>query len=1080
MSRARELFHATTVLCLGACLAFAGPAAPTPIPDEAAVRALIDAGRFDAAEPAARALIASREAADGPDSIGCAEAIDLLVETLSRSGRWAETEARTLALRAVAIKEAALGPDAPSVATSLLNLGLIQRRGGEVAESRKTLERALAIRERAFGPNDLAVADALSQLAPARTDTGDLAAGVALNERALAIRERQLGADDPAVADTLSSLGSSLRNAGDFERAIAMHQRALRIRRKALPADHPDIALTLLNLAEAMHQNGDLVGAFPLYEEAKRLREGAPVLDRPRLSEVYIDLADLYRDLGDFDAARPLYEKGHQMRVEALSEHNYITSLSHHAFALFLEAAGEPEAARRHFEAAIAICDEVLPPGHPLRAVGREDLGELLRSMGELEAARQTLQEAVDIWKAMPGPGHPFSADAYATLGGVRLDLGDTTAARPLLDRALEVLSGTIGPEHPRYGQVLLERARLDRATRKDGTALQEALRAEGILRSSLRAAARGLSEGEALRYQDLMVSGLDLAFSILATSRPGDLDPALRTTAFEALARSRALVLDEAATRHRGIVRTSDARIEGLASTLGTARRKYARLLVAGPSPQFPAAYRDSLTAARLEMEATERALVTASRAYTATQAAQNVTQAGMARALPSGTALVSYVAYRQSDRVGPSGSGKPAYVALVYRSGFATPNLVPLGPAQPIEAGIERWRAAVSSPPASAADEQTYRATAQSLRRMLWDPVVARTGGATRVLVVPDGAIHAVSLVTLVDDSGRFLVESGPTIHYLSSERDLIEAGGAPAKGQGLLALGGADFGPAEPPTTLAGDPAGPPTGAQGVAPAPEIVTRGAGAASDCAGRSALTFTPLPGSFAEAEEVRSLWARRAAGRPGSGGPVVVLTGAEASEANLIRSAPGKRVLHLATHAFFVPSRCPGGEAHTTSAGRRGTASESRLEAGTPLRVSGLALAGANRGSVTAREPGGDDGLLTGEEVASLDLSDVEWVVLSGCETGVGLARAGEGILGLRRSFQVAGARTLILSLWAVSDNDPRVWMEELYDARASGLTTAEALREASRRVIAARRQAGVTTHPYSWGAFVAAGDWR
>ncbi len=1080
MSRTRELFRVTTLLCLVASLACAAP--PLAPPDGPAIQGLIDAGRFDEAEPAARALLAAREAADGADSIGCAEAIDLLVETLSRSGRWADTETHALAQRAVTIKEAALGPDAPEVATSLQNLGLIQRRGGEVAESRKTLERALAIREHAFGPDDLRVAEALTQLAAARTDTGDLVAGVALNERALAIREKLLGSDDPAIAESLSNLGSALRNAGDFERSIAMHQRALRIRRQALPSGHPDIALSVLNLAEAMHRNGDLVGARPLYEEARRLREAAKVPDGPRLSEVYMDLADLLRDLGDFDAARPLYEQAHRMRVKSLGERNYLTGVSHHLFAQFLRAAGEPEAARQHFEAAIATWDEVLPQGHPLPAIGREDLGELLRSMGDLEAARTSLQKAVDTWKAMPGPGHPFSADAYAALGGVLLDLGDTAAARPLLDHALEVVSRTIGQEHPRYGQVLLERARLDRAVRKDGVALGEALRAEGILRSSLRATARGLSEGEALRYQDLMVSGLDLAFSILATSRPGDIDPALRTAAFEALARSRALVLDEAALRHRGIVRTGDARIEGLASTLETARRKYARLLVSGPSPQFPGAYRDALTAARLEMEAAERALVAASRDYTATQAAQNLTQRGIARALPSGTALVSYVAYRQSDRVGPSGSGEPAYVALVYRSGLATPRLVPLGPAPSIEAGIERWRAAVSAPPASATDEEAYRAAAQSLRRTLWDPIVAQMGGATRVLVVPDGAIHAVSIATLVDDSGRFLVESGPTIHYLSSERDLIEAGGAAARGQGLLALGGADFGPAAATTTVAGNPAPAPAGAPAISAAPAIVTRGGGAAPDCAARSALTFTPLPGSLAEAEQVRSLWARRAAGRPDGGLPVVVLTGADASEANLIRSAPGKRVVHLATHAFFVPSRCPEGGApgNSTGSGSRGVAAESRLESGTPLRVSGLALAGANRSSVTPPASGEDDGLLTGEEVASLDLSEVEWVVLSGCETGVGLARAGEGILGLRRSFQVAGARTLILSLWAVSDNDPRLWMEELYAARISGLATAEALREASRRVIAARRQAGVTTHPYSWGAFVAAGDWR
>ena len=120
------------------------------------------------------------------------------------------------------------------------------------------------------------------------------------------------------------------------------------------------------------------------------------------------------------------------------------------------------------------------------------------------------------------------------------------------------------------------------------------------------------------------------------------------------------------------------------------------------------------------------------------------------------------------------------------------------------------------------------------------------------------------------------------------------------------------------------------------------------------------------------------------------------------------------------------------------------------------------------------------NDGILTVAEIASMDLRGVEWVVLSACETGLGTLRAGEGVLGLRRSFQVAGARTLIMSLWPVGDHETRAWINALYEARLSGLSTSEAIRKAGSSRIAAARGAGATAHPYSWGAFVAAGDWR
>jgi CHAT domain-containing protein len=99
---------------------------------------------------------------------------------------------------------------------------------------------------------------------------------------------------------------------------------------------------------------------------------------------------------------------------------------------------------------------------------------------------------------------------------------------------------------------------------------------------------------------------------------------------------------------------------------------------------------------------------------------------------------------------------------------------------------------------------------------------------------------------------------------------------------------------------------------------------------------------------------------------------------------------------------------------------------------------------------------------------------------VLSACETGVGKVQAGEGVLGLRRAFEVAGAGTLIMSLWSVEDESAREWMKNLYAARLGGSSTAEAVRAASLKVIEARRRAGRSTHPAFWGAFVAAGDWR
>src|SRR5580698_602825 len=112
------------------------------------------------------------------------------------------------------------------------------------------------------------------------------------------------------------------------------------------------------------------------------------------------------------------------------------------------------------------------------------------------------------------------------------------------------------------------------------------------------------------------------------------------------------------------------------------------------------------------------------------------------------------------------------------------------------------------------------------------------------------------------------------------------------------------------------------------------------------------------------------------------------------------------------------------------------------------PGLLSGIALAGANRRPTPI---GQDDGILTALEVAELDLSNVELAVLSACETGLGQVAGGEGLLGLQRAFQVAGAHSVVASLWKVDDERTRALMTGFYENLwRKNQSPAQALREA------------------------------
>jgi CHAT domain-containing protein len=201
------------------------------------------------------------------------------------------------------------------------------------------------------------------------------------------------------------------------------------------------------------------------------------------------------------------------------------------------------------------------------------------------------------------------------------------------------------------------------------------------------------------------------------------------------------------------------------------------------------------------------------------------------------------------------------------------------------------------------------------------------------------------------------------------------------------------------------------------------------------------------LPGSLREVQDISSSWQRWNAGEPAR-----LLTGEQATRTGFVQAATEARILHVATHAFVLQQSCGNGN---------------------PLLHSGLVFAGAN----TNR----DAAILTAQQIASLDLRGVDWAVLSACNTGNGELRDGEGVLGLQRSFRVAGARSVVMTLWPVDDQVTRHFMHVLYAERfGARATTADAVWNSARRLLLERRAAGKSTHPWYWAGFVGAGGWN
>jgi len=1103
-----------------------------------AVRALLEAGRYEQADAAASLL-----PVEGiPTSTVSAVVRELQIEARLRNGRGADSDTLTLA-RSLVPQRTTTSTD-PDLGRRLRLLGRVLLDAGHYSEASAQFALARNIHERTRGRLDVEVAEDLDGLAEAWTWRQRYPAALALADRALAIKERAGLGRGMAVARTLAIRGLIRLRQADKDGARADVDRAMTIG-AAVRAGHPESLPALVLYADCLQQAGDAAASYQALKDAAAARALAALRrDHPVLADAARATAMAAFDLGKFDEAKLLREESLVTAERAYGSGHPLVGLHLNDLATSLTMEGDYIAARRLQTRALQIYEARLGPAHGYVITAVYNLGVLDFGIGDFEEAARMHTRAVALWERAVGPAHPYVAWGLSGLADSLASLGRPREAVRYYERALRIRERSLGPRSTRVArtlsnlsknlvslgataradalsaravsiweeaaspdgltEALLVRARVESqkgrpdlaraayervialrlplfgaahptiaeaeaglaatlaALDRPADARAAALRAERIGRDHLRLTVGALPERQALAYAASRPRGLDLALSLIV-------DTGSASEVYDALVRSRAVVLDEMATRQRLRASTSaTASLGSLWSELASARRKLANLAVRGPADDSGQRYAAEIDGARREKERLEAALAQGNAGLRQELTRKEVGLPEVLTAVPARSAVVSFVRYLRAPK------STPSYMAFVLRAGDASPTPVFLGSAKAIEDAVALWRKHV---PSGLRDDGTMIATAEaslrmlgeSLRRKVWTPLAPLLADVDHVFVVPEADLNLVPFAALPTGRSSYLIDARYTLHYLSAERDLLAfTTTARAAGRGLLAVGGPAYGTmkAEAPVRLT---------VRGVS-----VSTGP-AVPQCVTLQSLSFGELPAAVREAQELAGLWRHLRSSAASDEAPALSLIGPAATEVAFTRAAAGRRILHLATHGFFLgecapsavaprPARPPGAELGATA---------SSSLARSPLVFSGLALAGANRRQRAVG--GGDDGILTAEEVAGLDLNGVEWAVLSACDTGLGTIKTGEGVFGLRRAFEVAGARTVIMSLWSVEDRASRAWMRALYDGRLrGGLSTAEALREASRAVLRERRARGLGTHPLFWAGFVAAGDWR
>ena len=1044
-----------------------------------------------------------------PDEAGAhdgrAPYLVVLGRALTSAGRY--HDAIPVLTQAVTLAEKR--PDNPDTTIVALDaLGRALDRVGRYDDALAALRRCAALQERSDTPPRVRAQTAQAMTAVLQSK-GDYPGARMQLDHALALHA-EAGADHPAVIETWVQLGTQLWFEGHLGEAEEALKRAVQFAESTLRADHPTTAWALRKLAATEIDLGTSLARAVSMNAPCQSSSALCRLDTSMSPPISTVCAECNMLTGDYPAARRYYERALLIARARFGDHHDWVATFIHNLALVDSRLGDFSAARREHARAIQIWEAVYSPSHPVVAVALVEMADAWSQEGSPATAVPMLERALAIRTARFGANHRDVGRTLASLALALDRVGQTTRGREMAERARAIFDGMPDPPAPDVAQVLTLSA--ERAARRgdNAAALRDygsardirvklfgtshplvaeaqlglastsaamgdragaftvASEAETTSREHLRLTLRYLPERESLNSQRNRTRGLDLMVS-LATSSPELVAPA-----FDAVIRSRALVFDEMMSRR--VSGLPSPGLDRLEAQLDAARRRLATLIVRGTSGDETPGFRRMLEAAQRDCDVAEGELAASSADYRTAQARARAGLQDVQTSLPPDSALVAFVRFdRYIDRNPGEHTGRavsspprrqPSYAAFVLRSGGSVIGTV-LGAAQEIDGLVAEWRRAIALEATAPGGENATgsRSTGALLRRRIWDPLFPAGDAPRRVLIVPDGAIGLVPFAALPVGTRSFLIEREATLHYLTAERDVTRPPAPAVAGRGLLALGGAAFGPR-----------------RAEAAAPGAAGRNRSAVDDgrvraCAGASTLSFEPLAGSRVEVQQIARVWIAAS----GSSDTVRVLSGAEAREDLFGRYAPGARVVHLATHGFFLDTGCPERIPGTRAVGGLAVARPAGFEQvwRRPVGVSALALAGAN--SSSKRAANDSDGILLAEEVAAMSLTGVEWAVLSACDTGIGALVAGEGVLGLRRAFQLAGVGTVIMTLWPVDDQSTTELMRQLYRSRfVDGLPSDRALRAASRTVLRSRRAAGQSTHPFFWASFVAAGDWR
>lgn len=895
-------------------------------------------------------------------------------------------------------------------AQALVAMGWVYHFYSQTARSDSAFSAAVALVSTDKNISPQTAANIRSQYAGCLQKRGDINSALRELSAARSFTSRIKPADPVALAVMTGSMADLSIRAGRLAPAQMMLDSAMAAL-KAVSARYPsEYAGMLLTQARLQQATGAYTRAEQTGGQLLDFLRSGKVND-PQLFVLALDQqAGIYKAIGNFAAAEPLLKTA----VQELEKSGLTGSAS---YSTILQNLATLYQIQEKFDQAERLLNQVaeqdrktLGVNHPQYAVTLQNQAALCQRLGKRDQAIRLYEESRGIVSRSIGTENRTYSTLLGNLAALYQDMQRFTEAEALWKQSLELRLKLFGKDHPDYFRSLYGLANYYFAT---GDMTKAGPYFEEVVSgyiSQVRNFFNAMSDREKSAFYARVRPVFETYMDYAVEVHARTADPAILERLYDLQLSTKAILLTASNRVRESILTSGNEEMKSVYKAWQQKKEDLVHYYSAGKSERE----RAGIDVARLESEANdlEKKLSLMSADFSQQAGGRSATWRDVQKALQPGEAAVEYIRIRKKLR-----TDSVCYVTLVIRPDSKAPEISILPRGKSLENKWFRYhRNAITH---AVVDTVTIR--------YVWRPLATSLKNIRRVYVSSDGVLNKINLNSLYDSRTRTYVLDQTDIRLVSNTSELVSRTGVKPNLQASV-FGYPDFNLNDHREV----PAGGLRNTGGLLPG-------------------VSIADLPATLTELKMVGGLLST-------GQWKVSSFNGREASEENLkkVRS-PG--ILHVATHGFFQSDVAVEESASET---------ESDEVIQNPLFRSGLLFAGAGVDHASRT----DDGILTAYEAMNLDLQNTELVCLSACETGLGDVQNGEGVYGLQRSFLVAGARSLLMSLWQVDDEATQQLMTSFYQGWMSGMPKSEAFRKAQQQMKEKYKQ------PFYWAAFVLVGN--